>query len=151
MNRIPKRKHPLIMIADPDEEERALMRAILKLVGFDVIEAWDGRQVVKLAKEQSPDLLVIDLALSRLSGTREVERIRTESALPNLAIMAVSTGKRNPRHQKAESSTVYLPKPIEYEHFYTLIDRLLPGQMTALARSKCLSVIPIVLILADFG
>ena len=90
-----KRKLPLIMIAGPDEEERALMRAILKLVGFDVIEAFDGPQAVKLAKERSPDLLVIDLTLPRLSGAGAIERIRK-------------------------------------------LDRFLPGQMTALARSKCL-------------
>jgi CheY-like chemotaxis protein len=131
-----KRRLPLIMIADADEEERALMRAILKLVGFDVIEAWEGRQVAKLAKEQSPDLLIIDLALSCLSGPEEAERIRKESALPNLPIVAVSIEQINPRLQK--SATAFLPKPIEYEQFYRLIDRFLPGQMTSLARSKCL-------------
>ena len=138
MSTKPKRKRPLIMIADADEEERALMRAILKLAGFDVIEAWDGRQVVKLAKAQSPDLLVIDLALARFSGTGEVERIREESTLPNLPIVAVSAEGTSPRSQKSRSSTAFLPKPIEYEQFYTLIDRFLPGRMKALARSKCL-------------
>lgn len=138
MSTMHKRKLPLIMIADADEEERSLMRAILRLVGFDVIEAWDDGQVVKLAKEQSPDLLVIDLALSRLSGTEEVERIRRESALPNLPIVAVSTEALRPRARRSKSSTVFLPKPIEYERLYTLIDRFLPGQMTSLARSKCL-------------
>jgi CheY-like chemotaxis protein len=133
-----KRKLPLIMIADPDEDERALMRAILKLVGFDVIEARDGRQVTKLAKEQRPDLLVIDLALARLNGTEEVERIRKETALPNLPIVAVSTSQTNPRPQRSKSSTVFLPKPIEFEQFYLFIDRFLPGRMTSLARSKCL-------------
>ena len=133
-----KRKLPLIMIADPDDEERALMRAILKLLGFQVIEAWDVRQVVKLAQEQAPDLLVIDLALARSNGTDGVERVRKESALPNLPVVAVSTEDLNPRPQTTKSSTAFLSKPIEYELFYTLIDRLLPGQMTSLARSKCL-------------
>jgi CheY-like chemotaxis protein len=131
-----KRKLPLIMIADPDEDERALMRAILKLVGFAVVEAWEGRQVTKLAKEQQPDLLVIDLALARLSGADEVARIRKETALPNLPIVAVSTKETNPRPQGAKSSTVFLPKPNEYEQLYLFIDRFLPGRMTALARSK---------------
>lgn len=133
-----KRKLPLIIIADPDEEERSLMRAILKLIGFDVIEAWERRQVVKLAKEQAPDLLVVDLALSCLSGNDEVERIRKESALPNLPIVAVSIEQISPGRQKSKSSTAFLPKPIEYEQFCTLIDRFLPGQMTAKARSRCL-------------
>lgn len=63
-----KRILPLIIIADPDEEERGLMKAILKLVGFDVIEAADGHQAVKLAREQSPDLLVIRFGAITFTG-----------------------------------------------------------------------------------
>ncbi|HBB98037.1 MAG TPA: hypothetical protein DC054_21855 [Blastocatellia bacterium] len=117
---------------------RGGLRAILKLVGFDVVEAWDSRQVVKLAKEQAPDLLIIDLALSCMSSNDEVERIRRESALPNLPIVAVSIEQISPRRQKSKSPTAFLPKPIEYERFYAVIDRFLPGQMTAKARSECL-------------
>jgi CheY-like chemotaxis protein len=135
--RIRKRK-PLVLIADPDEEERGLMRAILKLVGFDVIEAWEDRQVVRLAKEQAPDLLVIDLSLSNSNDTNGVERIRRESTLPDLPIVAVSFKQISPRLQRSKSPTAFLSKPIEYEKFYTLIDRFLPGQMTAQARSRCL-------------
>jgi CheY-like chemotaxis protein len=133
-----KRILPLIMIADPDEEERGLMRAILKLVGFDVIEATNGHQAVKLIRECSPDLLVIDLALSRLPGNDGVERIRKEAALPKLPIVAVSTAQTNPLPRGSRSSTAFLLKPIEYEQFYVLVDRFLPGRMTALARSRVL-------------
>jgi len=133
-----KRKVPLIMIADADEEERGLMRAILKLVGFEVIEALDGSQAVRLAKEQSPDLLVIDLTLPRLSGSGVIERIRKQSLLPDLPILAVSKKVTSVRSHVSEPSTVFLPKPIEFEEFYAHIDRFLPGQMTSLVRSKCL-------------
>jgi len=134
-----KRKLPLIMIADADEEERALMRAILKLVGFDVVEALDGHQVVKVAKQRLPDLLVIDMALSSLDGIAGVDRIREKSALPDLPIVAVSTEETQPRFHRSKPSTVFLHKPIEYRQFYTFIDRFLPGRMTALARSKYLA------------
>jgi CheY-like chemotaxis protein len=137
MRTIHKRKLPLILIADEDEEERGLMRAILKLVGFDVVEALDTRQVIRLAKAESPDLLVIDLGLAGLNGNDEVERIRKESALPKLPVVAVSSSDFKPRSHKSKS-TAFLPKPIEYEQFYAIIDRFLPGQMTAKARSKCL-------------
>ena len=138
MNKKRKRKLPLIMIADADEEERALMRAVLKLVGFDVIEALNGPQAVRLATEQLPDLLVIDLTLPHLSGTGAIERIRKQSLLPGLPILAVSRELTSARSLVSEPSTVYLPKPIEFEEFYAHIDRFLPGQMTSLARSRCL-------------
>lgn len=133
-----KRRLPLILIADPDEEERGLMKAILKLVGFDVIEAADGHQAGKLVRERPPDLLVIDLALSRLQGYDGVERIRKEMALPKLPIVAVSKEETNPDLHRLKSATAFLPKPVEYDQFYVLVDRFLPGQMTARARSKCL-------------
>jgi CheY-like chemotaxis protein len=131
-------KVPLIMIADADEEERGLMKAILKLVGFEVIEARDPGQVAKLAKVQSPDLLVIDLAVSPLGAAGAVQRIRRELGLPDLPIVAVSKEESRLRSHRSHSSTAFLPKPIEYEQFYTLIDRFLPGQMSSLARSNYL-------------
>jgi DNA-binding response OmpR family regulator len=133
-----KRMLPLIMIADPDEEERGLMRAILKLVGFDVIEATNSHQAVKLVKECSPDLLVFDLALSRLPGDEGVARIRREAARPKLPIVAVSTKETKAPPHGLKSSTAFLLKPVEYEQFYVLVDRFLPGRMTALARSRVL-------------
>jgi two-component system, cell cycle response regulator DivK len=138
MNTTSRRRVPLIMIADADEEERGLMRAILKLVGFDVIEAADSHHTVKLATEQLPDLLVIDLALSLSRGCDVIERIRMESALPELPVVAVSTEEMNPPPKVTSAFTAFLPKPIEYELFYRLIDRFLQGRLTALARSKCL-------------
>ena len=140
MTTMRKRNQPLIMIADADEYERHLLRAILKSIGFEVIEAWDLPQLVKLAKEQSPDLLIVDLTLLRLGRTDGLERIRRQSALPNLPIVAVAVEDTNPQLQRSESSTVFLQKPIEYAQFYTLVDRFLPGQMTSRARSKYLPI-----------
>ena len=132
-----KQRPPVILIADPDEEERLLLRAILKLVGFQVIEATNADQLVKLARREPPDLLVLDLTLPRLNGAG-VDLIRREAALPTLPVVAVALTNRKTRRPAADASTIFLPKPIEYERFYTLIDRFLPGQMTAFARSKCL-------------
>ena len=61
-----------------------------------------------------------------------------ESALPDLPIVAVSTEEMKSPPKVTRASTAFLSKPIEYELFYRLIDRFLPGRLTVLARSKCL-------------
>ena len=48
---------PLVMIADNDDEERCILKAILKLKGFKVVEAADGQEAINLATEATPDLL----------------------------------------------------------------------------------------------
>src|SRR5215831_5875756 len=119
MNTVRKRKQPIIVIADSDEEERRLLRAILKMIGFQVIEAWDAQQVVKLTQQNSPDVLVVDLTIPRLGGADAVERIRKQSGLPNLPIVAVSMEKGINKPLGVGSSTVFLSKPIDYEQLYT--------------------------------
>jgi len=130
-----KRKQPVIMIADTDEDERGILKAILKLIGFRVVEAWDGPQLMKLVHDESPDVLVLDLTLPRLGGRDGLREIRHQSSRPNLPIVAVSTDMVAARQT---AHTVFLSKPIDCEQLYILIDRFLPGQLTAFARSKCL-------------
>jgi len=124
------------MIAEHDEDERGLMRAILKLTGFQVVEASDTQQAIELLRQKSPDVLVLDLALPRLGGASGLERIRRQLHLPDLPIVAVSP--RGNHRRSNGSATVFLPKPVEYRQFYTLIDHFLPGQLPAFAKAKCL-------------
>lgn len=138
MNTPRQRKQSTIMIAEHDEDERGLMRAILKLIGFQVVEAADTQQAIDLIRQKSPDVLVLDLALPRLGGPSGVERIRRQLELPNLPIVAVSAAASLSRYRRNNgSATVFLRKPVEYCQLYTSIDRFLPGQLPAFAKSKC--------------
>src|SRR5215831_12157084 len=83
-------RQPIIMIADSDEDERTLLKSILKLIGFRVVEASDGPQAIRLARLKSPDLIVLDLALPGLDGRVGLQKIRKQSS-PQLPIIAVST------------------------------------------------------------
>jgi two-component system, OmpR family, KDP operon response regulator KdpE len=130
-----KNEKPLIMIADHDEDERGLLRAMLKLKGFNVIEAADGQEAIDLAIDKRPDLLVVDLTLPRVSGSAAISRIRKRAGLRHLPIVAISLrhplpiGSRSPN----ERSTVHLNKPIAYDELDALLDRFFPGRRLSFA------------------
>ena len=132
--RTTKSSRPLIMVADHDEDERCLLRAILKLKGFNVIEARDGQETIDLAIGKRPDLLVVDLTLPRVSGAAAIRRIRKRAELRNLPVVAISAGHPSPIGTRSPNgrSTVHLNKPIEYDELDVLIDRFLPGRRLAL-------------------
>jgi len=132
--RTTKSSRPLIMVADHDEDERCLLRAILKLKGFNVIEARDGQETIDLAIGKRPDLLVVDLTLPRVSGAAAIRRIRKRAELRNLPVVAISLGHPSPIGTRSPNgrSTVHLNKPIEYDELDVLIDRFLPGRRLAL-------------------
>jgi CheY-like chemotaxis protein len=78
---------PLVMIADSDEDERSFLKAVLKLKGFKVIEAGDGQEALNLAIRFTPDLLLLDLRLPRISGATVLRHIRNQARFRTLAVL----------------------------------------------------------------
>ena len=131
---------PLLMIAEPDAEERSILREILQLMGFEVRQALQRDQLIKLCWLTPPDLLLLDLALPQLEGTDDaVGLLRRDLALPALPIVALTDKGVTSHIPVPNRSTVVLPKPVDFEKLSYLIDRLLPGRLSSLARSQCLS------------
>jgi len=124
------------MIADSDEDERTLLKSILKLIGFRVVEASDGPQAIRLARLKSPDLIVLDLALPGLDGRVGLQKIRKQSSA-RLPIIAVSTDET--RQHRGGLSTVFVSKPIEYDQLYALIGRFLPRKRIPFEKPKTLA------------
>lgn len=122
------------MIADHDEDERCLLKAVLKLKGFRVIEATNGREAIELTIDKCPDLLVVDLRLPRVSGSAAIRQIRRRADFRNLPIVAVSMSPPWSGNIDDEGgSTVHINKPIGYDELDALIDRFLPGRRLRLA------------------
>ena len=58
----------LVLVADDHELIRNLLSSMLVGKGFDVCHAADGAQAVRIAREQDPDLVVLDLAMPVMNG-----------------------------------------------------------------------------------
>ena len=129
MNPTPNtRTSPLVMIADNDAEERCLLKAFLKLRGFQVVEAADGQRAIDLATEASPDLLFVDLRLPRISGPVVIRQISNQARLRNQQVVTVSLSCPGRKHSRVAGSAAHLEKPVEFDELTLLIDRLLPGR-----------------------
>ena len=67
---------PLALVVDDDLTMRLAMRAALKKVGFDVLEAEDGRRAVEIYKEMLPDLILLDVVMPEMNGFETCRAIR---------------------------------------------------------------------------
>src|SRR5216683_5822871 len=104
---------PLVMIADNDEEERRILKAILKLKGFKVVEAADGQEAINLATKATPDLLLVDLRLPRVSGSTVIRQITNQARLRNLPMVTVSLSTANGKRPRVAGSAAHLARPLE--------------------------------------
>lgn len=119
---------PTIMIAETDKDERCLLKSILELKGFSVLEAVDGQQAFELALQNHPDLILIDLKLPIVSGFTVIRRMQKLARLRRTPIIAVSLAQPiSHRHLAlAAGCAAHLNKPIEFDELTLLIDKLLP-------------------------
>ena len=82
-------KKNLILVVDDEEEIRLLLKEFLERNGFDVMEAADGQQALKLAGENVPDLVITDLLLPKEHGIDVMQSIKDRFFLPIIAISGI--------------------------------------------------------------
>ena len=126
---------PTVMVADNDDDERGLLKSILELKGFQVVEAMNGQEAIEVAVAKLPDLLLIQLKLPVISGFTAIRRIKKCAELKGVPIVAISGNNPASNHNLALAAgcEAHLENPIEFDLLDELIDRLLPGERMPLA------------------
>jgi len=103
------------------------MRFILKENGFEVIEARSGTEGVKLAVQEKPDLVLMDIQLPDIDGLEVTKRIRASEADGNIPIIALTSYAMPGDRERimAAGCTGYISKPIDVKTFIKEIEKCL--------------------------
>jgi two-component system cell cycle response regulator DivK len=103
-----------VLIVDDNRASRDLIRAILKTVRCDIIEATNGREALNLMQQQRPDLVLLDVDMPGLDGLAVVKHIREDTSLADLPVVAVTAFAMEGDREKAMAAgfTAYLTKPV---------------------------------------
>ena len=122
-------KGATILVAEDDEDNRDILRTLLGLRGFDVIEAADGRQALEQACAGRPDLILMDLKMPVMNGLAAARAIRQrpEPHLQTVPIVALSAYSPSQHGAVALAAGCddYILKPIDYERLEAVIAGLL--------------------------
>ena len=79
-----------ILIAEDDADIRDLLRLYLEGEGFQVLEAGDGASALRLAREQSPSMAILDIMMPEMNGFELTRALRKYSDIPILILSAKS-------------------------------------------------------------
>jgi CheY-like chemotaxis protein len=120
----------LVLLVEDTEDNRFMMRRLLEMSGYSVVEAKNGEEAVQVAKEKHPEMILMDLSLPIIDGLAATRRIR---ALPNFAdvpIVAVSAHDTADFHSEAMAAgcNSYITKPIDFNQLEELLHQLLAGK-----------------------
>jgi len=116
-----------VLVVEDFEDNRFLMRRLLEMSGFDVLEATNGEEAVVIAERERPDLVLMDLSLPLLDGLAATRKIRQVEGLYEVPIVAVSAHDTRDFHTEALAAGCndYVTKPIDFDQLESVINRLL--------------------------
>ena len=118
-----------VLLVEDTEDNRQMMRRLLELSGYRVVEAINGIEAVELANQIRPQIILMDLSLPFIDGLAATRRIRSLPGLSKVPIVAVSAHDTADFHSEALDAgcNAYLTKPIDYPELEDLVNRLLAG------------------------
>ena len=116
-----------VLIVEDNEKNMKLVRDILQHSGHITLEAATGEEGVRLAREQRPDLILMDIQLPDIDGITALTRIREHAALDAVPVLAVSASVMPDDQHKIVSSgfDAFLTKPISLKPFLATVERFL--------------------------
>jgi two-component system cell cycle response regulator DivK len=117
---------PVVLVVEDFEDNRFMMRRLLEMSGYRVVEAVNGNQAVEMAASERPDIILMDLSLPQLDGLAATRRIRTQEGLGRVPIVAVSAHDSADFHAEALAAgcNEYVTKPIDFDQLVQLLDRM---------------------------
>jgi CheY-like chemotaxis protein len=116
-----------VLIAEDNAVNRELLRELLEMRGYTVVEACDGDEALRMIEQTQPDLLLLDIGMPVLDGFAVVRKIRENPRLAQLPVVAVTAYAMQGDREKILNAKFdgYLSKPVNSQSLAEELDRLL--------------------------
>jgi len=120
----------LILIIEDNEKNRKLARDVLQVKGYRTIESETAEEGLKLALEQSPALILMDIQLPGMDGITALKHLRADSKTKGIPVIAITASAMTHNRQTmlAEGFDGYQTKPISLKDFLEEVRRVLDSR-----------------------
>jgi two-component system cell cycle response regulator DivK len=117
-----------ILYVEDNELNRRIVRDLLRRTSYRLLEAPDGETGMAIARQERPDLILMDVQLPVVSGIEATRTLRGEPATADTPIIAITSFALAGDEQVAREAgaTAYMAKPYSPRDLLELIRRLLP-------------------------
>ncbi|HEX2734694.1 MAG TPA: response regulator, partial [Polyangiaceae bacterium] len=105
-------RQPIVLLVEDDFAFRRSVTAYLEDSGFQVIEADDGVQALEILNQQSPDIIISDLRMPRMSGLELLEALKDWPSAAPVIMISGTADKVLLAETTLSGAAAYLTKPI---------------------------------------
>ena len=117
----------LILIIEDNEKNRRLCRDVLQVKGYKTIESETAEEGLKLALEQAPSLILMDIQLPGMDGITAMKQLKADPNTQSIPVIAITASAmtNNRTTMLAEGFDGYQTKPITLKDFLAEVQRVL--------------------------
>jgi two-component system, cell cycle response regulator DivK len=117
----------LVLLVEDNDDSRELYRHMLEKLGHKVIEATNGKEALKVAIKQSPEIVIMDLSMPEVDGFQATSALRSIKTFSRTPILAITAYPKSHWQDKAEDAgcDAFLQKPFTHEDLSAALDKLI--------------------------
>lgn len=119
-----------ILVADDTRQNRALLKDVLMYHGYEVIEAQDGAEAVRLTKERMPALVLMDVQMPVMDGIEAMRALKADPETKHIKIISLSAFAVDMEMGQFRNVGFddYISKPIDIRKLPALLQKHLGGR-----------------------
>lgn len=116
-----------ILVADDEAEVVDLVRMMLEWEGYTVLQASSGAEAIERARQDKPDLILLDVRMPRMTGLKALDRLTSDPETARIPVVMLSVVTTYPEVREAlqHGAVAYLPKPFEMREMVHTVERVL--------------------------
>ncbi len=116
-----------ILIVEDNDLNMKLFNDLLQAHGYETLQTMDGRDVLKLARDHSPDLIIMDIQLPEISGLEVTKMLKADDELKDIPVIAVTAFAMKGEEEKIREGGCegYIAKPISVPTFLDTVAKFL--------------------------
>lgn len=116
-----------ILIVEDNDLNMKLFNDLLQAHGYDTVQTKDGREVMDLAREHRPNLILMDIQLPEISGLEITRMLKDDDDLKSIPVIAVTAFAMKGDEEKIREGGCegYIAKPISVASFLNTINSFL--------------------------
>jgi len=119
-----------VLIAEDNEKNMKLFRDVLRMSGYETLEATTGEQALELAAGHTPELVLMDIQLPGMNGLEALRRLREDERTASIPVVALTAqAMAGDRERFLEAGfDAYLSKPVNVVEFIGTVKHYCEGR-----------------------
>jgi len=127
-----------VLVVEDNPANMKLTTMLLHTAGHSVLSALDAETALRLAHEQSPDLILMDIQLPGMDGLAATAILKHDPATASIPVIALSALAMKADEERSQTAgcDAYIVKPLRYKELYAVMEHLLVQRGPADTRGR---------------